>query len=209
MTPPARIALQVLTALGFIAYPLLVYAGLAAWSPRWVALVLLLVFLPSVIVRLRRMNRGALRALAFVPLVTVVALGLAAILDASGLVLAVPVAISAVLLVTFGATLGTDLPMIERFARLQVDDLTPEELRWCRGWTIAWCAFFIVNGLTALLLALYADLRAWALYNGLISYILMGMMFSFEYVFRKLRFGRLGEGMVDRLLARAKGARRS
>lgn len=197
-----RGAWRVVTAVAFIAYPLLVYAGLTAWSPRWAALGLLLLFLPTAIARLRRMNRGALRALALVPVVTVLALGAAAALDAAGLVLAVPIAISALLLVAFGATLWRPPPMIERFARLQVDDLRPAELAWCRGWTIGWCVFFAVNGAIAGALAAAGELQPWALYNGLISYMLMGMMLSVEIVFRKIRFGRLGDGALDRLIGR-------
>lgn len=197
-----RIAAQIGVAIAFVAYPFLVYAGLVSWSPRWAALVLLVVFLPVAIARLRTMRRGALRALALLPFVTVTGLVLAAVLNSAGFVLVVPVAISALALLTFGPTLWTDTPMVERFARLQVEDLSPAELRWCRQWTIAWCVFFVVNGTTALLLALYADLQAWALYNGLIAYALMGAMFSVEYIFRRLQFGRCGAGPIDRFLQR-------
>ncbi|MCA9514287.1 MAG: hypothetical protein KC635_05045, partial [Myxococcales bacterium] len=175
-----KIAWRVVTAVAFIAYPLLVYAGLAAWSPRWAALGLLALFLPAAIGRLRKMNKGALRALALVPVVTVLALGAAAALNAAGLVLAVPIAINALLLAAFGATLFRPPPMIERFARLQVDDLSADELAWCRAWTVGWCAFFVVNGTIAGVLAAAGELQPWALYNGLISYVLMGMMLSFE-----------------------------
>lgn len=31
---------------------------------------------------------------------------------------------------------------------------------------------------------------AWMLYNGVISYILMGLLFALEYGYRQLRFGK-------------------
>jgi hypothetical protein len=65
-----------------------------------------------------------------------------------------------------------------------------------------WCTFFTFNGLVAAALALWATLYWWTLYNGLIAYILMGMLFAAEYIPRKLRFGKLGDHFLDRTLAR-------
>ena len=98
--------------------PLEVQRPILRRALRWAALGLLALFLPAAIGRLRRMNKGALRALALVPVVTVLALAAAAVLNAAGLVLAVPIAISALLLIAFGTTLLRPPPMIERFARL-------------------------------------------------------------------------------------------
>ena len=116
--------------------------------------------------------------------------------------LLLPVAINATLLVAFASTLFRGPPLIERFARLTVNDLSEAELRWCRGWTIAWSAFFVVNGGVALALALAGSLWAWTAYNGLVSYIAMGMLFGIEYTVRKYRFGRFGDHALDRMLSR-------
>jgi len=91
--------------------------------------------------------------------------------------------------------------MIERFARLQVQDLSAAELGWCRRWTFIWCAFFTANGLAALALALAAPLAWWTLYNGLLAYGLIGLLCAGEYVLRKRRFGRFSDTLPDRLLA--------
>jgi uncharacterized membrane protein len=140
---------------------------------------------------------------------TALLLGLGAALDAAGFVLAVPVVINAVLLATFGVSLQTAQPMIERFARLQVPDLPPDEVAWCRRWTGVWCAFFAVNGLTAAALALWAPLAWWAAYNGLVAYALMGALFTVEIAWRKRRFPhRLGDAWYDRALARLLGISR-
>ena len=37
--------------------------------------------------------------------------------------------------------------MIERFARMQVDDLSEEEVLYCRRVTMVWCALFLLNGI--------------------------------------------------------------
>ena len=72
--------------------------------------------------------------------------------------LATPVLINAGLFITFAGSLRTDTPLIERFARMQVSDLSAEELRYCRSVTQVWSAFFVLNGGTALALALFAPL---------------------------------------------------
>jgi hypothetical protein len=62
------------------------------------ALLLLVLLLPAAARRLRGRSRAALAPLALPPLVAVVALVVAAVLNARGWVLAVPVAINALLL---------------------------------------------------------------------------------------------------------------
>ena len=100
-----------------------------------------------------------------------------------------PVAINALLLLTFGWTLRRGaMPMVERFARLQLDDPTPAQLAWCRLWTWIWCGFFVWNIVVATVLAVAAPLAWWATYNGLISYVLMGGLFATEFLMRRRRF---------------------
>ncbi|MCR9246575.1 MAG: hypothetical protein NXI31_16195 [bacterium] len=200
-------ALRWLAGLALVAYPVLVWLGLTAvedvsgtdgdsgraepgWaSPRWLALMLLLLVLPVAVVRLRSSRRAAVRGLAFVPLVAVVGLLAAAILDGAGLMLAVPAAINAVVLGAFGVTLRAGaMPMIERFARLQEPELDAEQRAWCRLWTWIWCAFFLVNGTVAAMLALFAPLSWWAFYNGLLSYGLVGLLLGGEWLLRRRRF---------------------
>ena len=74
-------------------------------------------------------------------------------------------------------------------------------MRYCRSVTLVWCAFFVVNGAAAALLAAFAPRGWWAGYTGVVSYVLVGALFAAEYVVRKARFGRFGRGPVDRLLA--------
>jgi len=179
-----------LAGLALLAYPPLVWLGLSHGSPRLLALLLLVVLVPAAASRLRGRSRATLAPLALPPLVAIAALVMAAVLDARGWVLAVPVAINALLLLAFGFTLRRgSVPMIERFARLQTEALSPAQQAWCRTWTGIWCAFFLANGAIALALALAAPLAWWALYNGLIAYGLMGLLFSGEWLLRRRRFG--------------------
>ncbi|MGV2398888.1 MAG UNVERIFIED_CONTAM: hypothetical protein MIL04_25265, partial [Klebsiella aerogenes] len=51
--------------------------------------------------------------------------------------------------------------------------------------TQIWCAFFIGNGGIALVTALYGDMSLWTAWNGMISYLLMGMLMAGEWLVRQ------------------------
>jgi uncharacterized membrane protein len=87
----------------------------------------------------------------------------------------------------FGYSLIYPPSMVERIARLTEPDLPPEAVGYTRRVTQVWCGFFIVNGSIALYTALWASQEAWSLYNGVIAYLLMGVLFGGEYLIR-LRF---------------------
>ena len=46
-------------------------------------------------------------------------------------------------------------------------------------------AFFIGNGGIALVTALYGDMSLWTAWNGMISYLLMGMLMAGEWLVRQ------------------------
>jgi uncharacterized membrane protein len=188
---------RVAAGIALATYPLVVWLGLSQQSPRFLALVLLLVMAPAAMLRLQKGQRSHVRGLAAIPLVTVLALAAAALLDATGCMLAVPVAINAVCLLAFALTLRrAAMPMIERFARLQEPELSVPQQAWCRTWTRIWCAFFGLNGSVAAALALWAPLSWWAFYNGMLAYGLIGALLAIEWLLRRRRFPRLplGEG---------------
>jgi uncharacterized membrane protein len=187
--------LRSLAAVVLIAYPALVYFGRSSGTPRQVSLVLLLAMAPALLLRMRSSAHQAVRGLAAAPITIIAILLVAAVLDKGDFILATPVATNCVLLIAFGATLRRkSMPMIERFARLQVDELNSEQQAWCRMWTWIWCAFFIANGSTALALATWGPMKWWALYNGFICYGLIGVLFATEWCLRHRRFPEIREG---------------
>lgn len=135
---------------------------------------------------------GALLLVWRVPQARYLALIAAAALIALGLLSraefgmrAYPVAISTLMFCLFFASLLKGQPMIEQLARLREPDLSAKGVRYTRKVTWAWCGFFVVNGAIASWTVLYADLATWALYNGVISYVLMGLMFAGEWLIRR------------------------
>lgn len=95
-----------------------------------------------------------------------------------------PVIVNTAMLGLFATSLFSNQTIVERLARLRTPDLPPEGVRWCRGVTLLWCGFFIVNGLIALGTVIHGDLNLWALWNGFLSYIAMGSLFAGEWVAR-------------------------
>jgi len=95
-----------------------------------------------------------------------------------------PVVVNVGMLLLFGASLIYPPSLIERLARLQTPDLPPQGVSYTRRVTQVWCGFFVVNGSIALVTALWSSFEVWSLYNGLIAYLLMGLLFGAEYLVR-------------------------
>ncbi|MBP3710792.1 MAG: AMP-binding protein [Treponema sp.] len=100
------------------------------------------------------------------------------------------VVISATLLIVFGSTLFFPPNIIFRLATLQDKSIRASLAqknieRYCHKVTIAWCVFFVCNGSVAAVTAFFCSDKTWSLYNGGISYVLMGLMFAVEFIIRK------------------------
>lgn len=95
-----------------------------------------------------------------------------------------PVFANAAVLLLFSWSLYSPPSLIERIARIQHSDLPPEGVVYTRRVTQVWCLFFIINGAIALVTALWGSFEIWSLYNGLIAYLLMGILFAGEYIIR-------------------------
>lgn len=171
-------------ALLVLAYPLAVYFGLLYLPPRSVALAVAALF--SLRLWLMRRRLSAQAGLQLYPAFALaIACALASVvLGHAGALRLIPVIINASGLVAFAFTLWKPPSMIERFARLAEPELPDSAIAYTRRVTWVWCGFFVVNGSIALYTALYASLAQWTLYNGLIAYVLMGLLFGVEYAVR-------------------------
>jgi uncharacterized membrane protein len=187
----------VLTAL----YPIAAYFGLARVSARPLAAGMAAILTAGALLRARGKRREHALAVVRIAASVVLLLLVGAVVDDRRFVLALPVLTNAVLLAYFAASLRTT-PIAERFARAKEDDLSAAQIGYCRGLTIVWCVFFVVNGAITAILALLAPLAWWTLYSSLLAYLLVGLLASGEYVVRKARFRRYDDSPVDRLIAR-------
>ena len=160
-------------------YPLAIWLGAGRVEPRYLAVLLLVAALARL---------GALRSdrAARWWLGGALALGALAVWGNAMLPLKLyPVLVTAALLALFAYSLMFPPSMAERFARMREADLPAEAVGYTRAVTQVWCVFFVVNGALALATALWASPAVWSLYNGLVAYLLMGLLFAGEYFFRR------------------------
>lgn len=170
----------VLTAL----YPLAIWFGDGKVEPRWLAMLLLLA-------AASRLPAMKVSAAARWSAAGALALAAGAVWANALLPLKLyPVLVNAALLAAFAYSLAARMPMIERLARLTEPELPAAAVAYTRVVTQVWCVFFLVNGAIALWTALWASQAVWSLYNGVIAYLLMGLLLGGEYLVR-LRFKRL------------------
>ncbi|EMP7137464.1 TPA: hypothetical protein SMI41_003533 [Serratia marcescens] len=176
--------LQVMMALILLAWPFLVWFGLLHDGLNWL--------LPSMVLmlslRLRQLLRKAgpmhriMQSVAFAGIALCVA---SALLRAHQLLLWWPVVVNLVMLFGFGGSLRSDMPLVERLARLRDPQLPPEGVRYTRRVTQVWCIFFVFNGSMAFLTALHGDMALWTMWNGMIAYLLIGALMAGEWLVRR------------------------
>jgi len=105
----------------------------------------------------------------------------------------IPVLIQLMLMYFFGRTLLKDKgpPFIESFVRLEFTVIPPVLIDYVRKLTIIWTAFFAFNAMMCVLLAIFSNDKWWALYNGLFIYLMIGLLTTGEYIYRRLHFPEL------------------
>ncbi|HHH38967.1 MAG TPA: hypothetical protein ENK50_05265 [Sedimenticola sp.] len=159
-----------------LSYPLLVWFTLGRLDPRWLMLALLILLG----LRSRWLDGGwPFRVL------TLAVLGLL-LWGREVALLWYPVLVNGVFLIWFLASLWWfPPPVVERLARLLDPDLPPEGVRYTRKVTWVWCLFFLINGSIAAFTVWQGDLRWWTWYNGLIAYLLAGLLMAVEYGVRR------------------------
>jgi len=174
-TPPLLAAALLVVSL---AYPVVVYLALGHVSPRWIALLLVLLGLARAWVTRELFWLGA----AAVAMVLAAASFLG---DFWGPLKLYPALVNGVMFGLFAMSLWRGPSVVERLARLREPDFPPAAVRYTRRVTQVWCGFFVVNGLVAAATALWGSTATWTLYNGLLSYIAMGVLMGCEWLVRQ------------------------
>ena len=76
--------------------------------------------------------------------------------------------------------------VITRLARLKEKKIDEKVVSYTRGLTKIWCWFFVFNAVFAFVLAQFEDKIYWSIYCSFVSYILMGVLFFGEILYRKI-----------------------
>ncbi len=163
-------------------YPFAVYYGLHYFPPKFLALILLaLLFLRIVLLKnnLTKMP-WVLPATLLGSLALIFSLFTESVIGFK----LYPLLVNCSLFTVFAFSYLKPPSVIETFARLQEKNLNKQGVKYTEKVTLLWCVFFLVNGGISLYTALYSELEYWMLYNGFISYVLMGSLFAVEFLVR-------------------------
>lgn len=172
----------VVAVLGGLSYPLVVYFGLSVLPPQ----VLVLIGLVLIGLRLAGMRRLAqFRTWGAALLVAAIGLLVLLALSPRMAVQAYPVLISLCVAGVFMISLYAPPTIVERFARVTEPDLPPEGIDYCRKVTVVWIVFLLGNAAISAAAALWGSLAEWTLWNGLLSYVAMGIVFAAEFLVRR------------------------
>ncbi|NKB58330.1 MAG: hypothetical protein GKS00_18550 [Alphaproteobacteria bacterium] len=192
---PAHIAIAVLV----IAYPIIVYFGLEFFEARLIAFALVAIALLRLFLSRRFDGLAARMPQANLVVAALLLVGVSAMaFNSPTLLQYYPVCMNVLMFTLFLVSLVRPPSIIEQIARITTPDLPEAGISYTRKVTMVWCAFFIVNGAIALYTVLGTNMAFWALYNSVISYSLMGILFAGEYAVRRA---------VQRSTARHQGAK--
>lgn len=96
-----------------------------------------------------------------------------------------PAAVVALVLGAFASSLAPGgTPLAETFARRAGENLDARGVAYCRRVTVAWTVFLALH-LCVTAATAFAPGGVWALYNGVVAYVLMGAMFAGERIVRR------------------------
>lgn len=162
-------------------YPFIIYSNLQAWGPATLALGLFVLLLARVLVR------GSFRQPEqYLQLILVGCLCmLAAVLQSEDLLRYYPVVMSLAFAAFFASSLAAQTSLIERFASMRgQSEFAPHQRSYMRRLTIVWALLLAVNATIAAYTACCMSLKSWTLYNGLISYLILGIFSLAELIVR-------------------------
>lgn len=185
-----------------VLYPVLIFCGLTFWglSPRRLSILLLaLAFYQFLnLTRSKKADASGVDAKkanmakngAMVGLMTICG-SVAFFADSLLFLKFYPVLVNLSLLAFFGFTLWKKPSFVFRMANLGDKSIKNSPScnyveKYCDKVTFGWCIFFVLNACAAAVTVFVGSDRLWSLYNGLISYILIGLFFAVEFVVRKV-----------------------
>lgn len=89
-----------------------------------------------------------------------------------------------VILIIFTTSLFCKKTIIQRFAELcEKEELSQKAIIYTKQVNYAWCIFMLLNFLISVWTIFLSD-KIWIIYNGFISYVLIGIVFGVEYLIR-------------------------
>ena len=165
-------------------YPFMIYLGLKYLSPGVVGTVIAGLIGIRLILQKNLPNLSFLRPLLPLGILVILLFAGNYFLNLEILVRFYPVIMNSGFFLLFALSLIRPPSMIENFARMTDPDLSDKGIDYTRKVTVVWTIFLLINLVISLYTTLYCSLETWTLYNGFIAYVLMGLLFSIEYIYR-------------------------
>ncbi|WP_228005829.1 hypothetical protein [Xenorhabdus sp. BG5] len=181
---PLLLSLRIANTVMLIAWPFLVWAMVNYGQFHAILIVIILFFVLRLLASKQQTHNQ--QKTGWILSIAGITLGLASLfLHNHQLLMYYPVVVNAVLLILFSSPLRYGPPIIERIARIKEPDLSPKGIIYTRKVTYIWCLFFMFNGAVSLGTCLYNDMTLWTLWNGMVSYLLIGLLISIEWLVRQ------------------------
>lgn len=162
--------------------PLFIFLFLDTIQPRYFAIALISIFGARFLMQFKTLS--VQKSTQLWMLLMLIGLGVIVYHDNHTMLLSYPVLMNAGFLCLFLYTLMFPPTIVEQIARFQDPDLPEAGVCYTRQVTKVWCGFFLINGLIAAWTVWYGNRQIWGLYNGLISYLLTGLLMLIEYCIR-------------------------
>ena len=93
-----------------------------------------------------------------------------------------PVCNLTIFIIFFSSLFGKET-IIQKFARVCGDKLEKPAWIYTRRLTYVWCSFMFLNFAISVWTIFLSD-NIWMIYNGFISYLMIGILFGIEYLIR-------------------------
>ncbi len=94
-----------------------------------------------------------------------------------------PVIVNFVLFCIFFGSTFSEETVIQKMAKLMEPNIKPKALEYTRILTYIWSIFMLANFFISLATVFMSE-KVWAIYNGFLSYMLVGVFFIIEYMVR-------------------------
>lgn len=163
-----------------LAYPFAVYYHIENVNPRWFAGVLFVAFILRFLLlgNTKSIHDWLMLGAASAFCVSVM------VFESEQLLKFYPVLMNLGMGLVFIVSLTGERCLIETFARAGGKIPPPEAHRYLRTLTLLWGGLLILNGAVSAYTAWYTSLSFWALYNGILSYMLIASFAIGEWVYR-------------------------
>jgi len=163
-----------------VGYPIMVYFGLQKYGTQALAVVLLIfICIRYLLVQKSTTMLTAGSAVAVVFSITII------LLDSELLLRFYPVVLNFFIAMYFFLSLWNEKTTIEVFAELSGETVTPIARKYMRVLTMCWVGILLINAAIAAYTAVFMSLAHWALYNGFLSYLFLGLFSVVEWFYRQ------------------------